>query len=60
MDTGMLLFRGIDDICWSELMNPESPFEICAFALQGRKYFGQIINSFIAARKGNIFARKCT
>ncbi|KAI1443740.1 hypothetical protein F5Y02DRAFT_392739, partial [Annulohypoxylon stygium] len=58
MDTGMLLFRGIDDICWSELMNPESPFEICAFALQGRKYFGQIINSFIAARKGNIFARK--
>ncbi|KAI1136537.1 glycosyltransferase [Hypoxylon sp. FL0543] len=58
MDVGLLLFRNIDDICWAELQDPKSPFEICAFALQGREYFGQIINSFIAARKGNIFAKK--
>ncbi|KAI0836046.1 hypothetical protein F5Y06DRAFT_305642 [Hypoxylon sp. FL0890] len=58
MDVGLLLFRNIDDICWAELQNPESPFEICAFALQGRDHFGQIINAFIATRKGNIFAKK--
>ena len=59
MDCGTLLFRDLDDICWSRLEDPESPYELAGFTFQlgggkGRTW----MNSFIAARKGNPFVKR--
>ena len=59
MDAGTLLFRDLDDICWSKLADPESPYEMAGFTIQqGGAKGNSIMNSFIAARKGNPFLKR--
>ncbi|KAJ6436704.1 glycosyltransferase [Purpureocillium lavendulum] len=58
MDVGMLLFRHVKDICWNAIMDPESPFEVGGFAMQLRPGVESMMNSFIAARKGNSFIKR--
>ncbi|KAL1859999.1 hypothetical protein Plec18170_001948 [Paecilomyces lecythidis] len=55
MDVSTILFRNLEDFCWSALENPSSPYEVAGFAFQCRKEWGQIINCFIASRKQNPF-----
>lgn len=60
MDVGTILFRSLDEVCWSALEDPSSPYEVAGFAFQCRKEWGQIINSFIASRRKNQFIYRCT
>lgn len=60
MDVGTLLFRDLDDICWSKIEDPESPYEIAGFSVphgDGSKE-STPLNGFIAAKKGNEFIRR--
>ena len=59
MDVSTILFRTLDEICWTEIEDPGSPYEVAAFAFQTRAYFGQIVNGFIACRKDNPFITRC-
>ncbi|USW59771.1 Putative afumC-like glycosyltransferase, nucleotide-diphospho-sugar transferase [Septoria linicola] len=50
LDVGCILVRSIDDICWTQLQDPLSPFTVAApwaFDLC-------IANYFVAARKGDV------
>ncbi len=60
MDVGTLLFRDLDDICWSKLEDPGNPYEIAGFTLPhgGTAREKSLLNSFIAARKGNPFVKR--
>lgn len=59
MDAGTLLFRNLDDICWSKLEDPESPYEMAGFTIQqGATKAKTFMNRFIAARKGNPFVKR--
>ncbi|KAH9906544.1 hypothetical protein F4778DRAFT_778933 [Xylariomycetidae sp. FL2044] len=52
LDTGFLLFRGLDSLCWDQLADPTSPLEMAAFAINMGPEVGMMFNGFIAARKG--------
>ncbi|OAP54739.1 hypothetical protein AYL99_11187 [Fonsecaea erecta] len=53
MDTGNILIRGLDRICWNQLADPNSPFEVCAPIMYGTT----MANHFVASRKGNPFIK---
>lgn len=53
MDAGTFLFRHVEDICWKQIEDPESPHEIAAFLMHG-----VMINGFIACKKGNTFIKR--
>ncbi|KAK6332887.1 hypothetical protein TWF696_002906 [Orbilia brochopaga] len=53
MDVGIILFRSLDRICWRELEDPESPYQICVSRIYG-PFMG---NWFVAARKGDPFIK---
>ncbi|KAF2104219.1 hypothetical protein NA57DRAFT_70436 [Rhizodiscina lignyota] len=51
MDVGCILIRSIDMICWKQLEDPESPFEVSCPWMYGT----MMANHFVASRKGNQF-----
>lgn len=53
MDTGMVLLRHLDDICWRVILDPASPFEMAGVLMPLRKEAGTILNGFIATKRGN-------
>lgn len=59
MDVGILMIRNLDDICWSALEDPSTPYEVAGMAQQMGSYFGMIMNSFIGARKLCPFIYRC-
>ncbi|KAI1317086.1 hypothetical protein F5Y16DRAFT_392937 [Xylariaceae sp. FL0255] len=58
LDVGSILIRRFDDIFWRNLEDPGSPFEMGISLFQSRKYIGQCLTGFIAARKGNAFIER--
>ncbi|KAJ5902904.1 hypothetical protein N7495_003432 [Penicillium taxi] len=54
MDVGIMPIRDLDDICWSTLEDPSSPYQVCAVMV------GKIalVNYFLAARKGDPFVHR--
>lgn len=54
MDVGCLLVRSIDRICWKQLEDPSSPFEVCVPNMYG----ATMANHFVACRKGNPFIKR--
>jgi hypothetical protein len=53
MDTGIVLIRKIEDICWKQLEDPSSPYEVSVPWM-----YGQVMaNHFVAGRKGNMFIK---
>ena len=54
LDTGLLLFRKIDDICWNVLSNPTNPYEISGLRFN-RRGVSSFLNGFIAALPQNPF-----
>ncbi|RDL31346.1 Uncharacterized protein BP5553_09555 [Venustampulla echinocandica] len=58
MDTGIMLFRSIHDICWRALEDPRTPYEIAGFATGTEPSNDIIMNCFIAAKSGNGFIRR--
>lgn len=54
MDVGNILIRDLDRICWNQLADPNSPYEVATplmFALH-------MANHFVASRKGNEFIKR--
>lgn len=54
MDVGIILFRSLDTICWSQLADPASPFQVSVPHMYGTI----IANHFAAARKGDPFIKR--
>ena len=54
IDVGCLLFRSFDDICWNELADPQSPYQISTPWMYGTL----MANHFVAARRGDEFIRR--
>lgn len=53
MDVGNILIRDLDRICWNQLSDPNSPFQISTPWM-----YGQIMaNSFVASRNGDPFIK---
>jgi hypothetical protein len=55
MDVGCILFRKLDDICWKQLEDPQSPFTV-SVPLMARDDT-MIANHFVAGRKGDPFIK---
>ena len=53
MDTGNILIRDLDRVCWNQLADPNSPFRVCAPVMYGTT----IANHFVASRKGDPFIK---
>ena len=51
MDVGIMLVRHLDDVCWKQLADPESPFEVSVPWMHHQV----MANHFIASRKGSPF-----
>lgn len=58
LDAGTLLFRHIDDICWRQMEDPNTPFEMAGFVLKLRPDEDAMINGFIAAKRKNPFIKR--
>jgi hypothetical protein len=54
MDVGILLIRDLDRICWKQLEDPNSPFQISAPWMYGPV----MANHFVASRKGDPFIKR--
>lgn len=54
MDVGCILSRHLDRICWNELEDPNSPYEVAVPIMYGQT----IANHFVAARKENPFIQR--
>ena len=53
MDTGNILIRNLDRVCWNQLADPTSPYEVAAPIMYGQT----LANHFVASRKGNTFIK---
>ena len=60
IDVSCILCRSLDQICFRELEDPHSPWEMFLMEIQCRPEPGQIINCFIACLRGNPFVKHCT
>ncbi|KAK4065090.1 uncharacterized protein Triagg1_8726 [Trichoderma aggressivum f. europaeum] len=58
MDAGSFLFRHIDDICWKEIEDPASPYEMAGFVIEIRPECLTMLNGFIAAKRNNPFIKR--
>ncbi|KAI0017946.1 capsular polysaccharide synthesis protein-domain-containing protein [Xylariomycetidae sp. FL0641] len=58
MDVGMLLFRHLDDICWKQIQDPQSPYEMAGFLIPLRPNEQVLQNAFIATKRGNPFIKR--
>ncbi|KAI1329438.1 capsular polysaccharide synthesis protein-domain-containing protein [Xylariaceae sp. FL0255] len=58
MDAGSLLFRHLDDICWKQIEDPNSPIEMSGFVIEMRPSVDCMLNGFIAAKAGNPFIKR--
>ena len=54
MDVGIILIRRLEDICWRQLQDPDSPFEVSVPWMHGTI----MANHFVASRKGNPFVKR--
>ncbi len=54
MDVGIILIRDLDRICWRQLEDPVSPFQISVPWMFGP----HMANHFIASRKGDPFIKR--
>lgn len=54
MDVGIILIRQLKNICWKQLEDPSSPFEVSVPWMYG----SVMANHFVASRKGNPFVKR--
>ena len=58
MDAGTFLFRHLDDICWKQIEDKSSPYELAGFQINLRPNEDCMLNGFIAAKRNNPFIRR--
>ena len=54
MDVGCLMFRNLDEVCWNQLADDDSPYTVSTPIM----YAQWMANHFVAARKGDLFIKK--
>jgi hypothetical protein len=54
MDVGILLIRRLDRVCWDQLADDSSPYNLAIATMRGEN----IANHFVACRKGDPFIRR--
>lgn len=54
MDVGNILIRNLDRVCWRQLEDPSSPFEVSVPWMYGNV----MANHFVAGRKGSVFIKR--
>ncbi|KIX03860.1 uncharacterized protein Z518_07413 [Rhinocladiella mackenziei CBS 650.93] len=54
MDVGIILIRDMDRICWNQLADPNSPYQISCPVMYGTT----LANHFVASRKGDPFIKR--
>ncbi|KAL2073896.1 hypothetical protein VTL71DRAFT_11222 [Oculimacula yallundae] len=54
MDTGIILIRDLDRICWNQLADPSSPFQVSAPLM----HTTVLANHFVASRKNDPFIKR--
>ena len=54
MDVGVILIRRLEQICWKQLEDPTSPFEVSVPLM----YATTMANHFVASRKRNPFIKR--
>ncbi|KAF3759929.1 putative capsule polysaccharide biosynthesis protein [Cryphonectria parasitica EP155] len=52
LDVGFMLFRGLDDLCWNKLADPQDDQEMMGFKMTISDEIAMFFNGLIAARKG--------
>ncbi|KAI1437060.1 capsular polysaccharide synthesis protein-domain-containing protein [Xylaria sp. CBS 124048] len=58
IDAGTFLFRNLDDICWKQIDDPATPYEMAGFVIEIRPGVDCMLNGFIAAKRGNPFIKR--
>jgi hypothetical protein len=58
MDVGLILLRHVDDICWKQIEDPESPYELSAVAMMHLPDTYTPLNGFLATKRGNPFIKR--
>ncbi|KAI0514880.1 capsular polysaccharide synthesis protein-domain-containing protein [Xylaria bambusicola] len=58
LDVGTFLFRSIDDICWKQIEDPATPYEIAGFVIEMRPGVDCMLNGFVAAKRHNPFIKR--
>ena len=53
IDVGMFLFRHVEDICWRQIEDPASDYEMVGILMPLRPEPSMILNGFLATKKGN-------
>lgn len=56
IDVGMILCRDLDDMFWSKLEDPRTPYQVAGMMLPEK---GVITSSLMAARRENPFIYRC-
>ena len=54
MDVGIILIRDLDRICWQQLEDPDSPYQVSTPWMYGNV----MANHFVASRKGDPFVKR--
>jgi hypothetical protein len=54
LDVGIILFRSLDRICWTQLEDSNAPFQVSVPHMYGTV----MANHFVASRKGNPFIKR--
>jgi len=54
MDVGCLVFRNLDEVCWNQLADDDSPYTVSTPIM----YSQWMANHFVASRKGDLFIKK--
>ncbi|TGJ75552.1 hypothetical protein E0Z10_g10981 [Xylaria hypoxylon] len=58
IDAGTFLFRSIDDICWNQIEDPATPYEVAGFVIEMRPGVDCMLNGFVAAKRKNPFIKR--
>jgi hypothetical protein len=58
MDAGTFLFRHLDDLCWKEIEDVNSPYEMAGFVIEIRPEVDAMLNGFIATKRNNPFIKR--
>ncbi|KAH8674267.1 glycosyltransferase [Xylariales sp. PMI_506] len=57
IDAGTFLFRHVDDICWKQIEDPASPYEMAGFVIEMQSGEDAMLNGFIATKRNNMFIK---
>ena len=58
LDVGTLLFQHVENICWNQIDDPSTPYEMAGFVIRLRPDEDAMLNGFIATKRNNPFIKR--